>query len=245
MMYSLAPSPRGPLLILLEVDALATAQALTDDAARSPLMQYVHRFLLSLPSYAKHHQRLLCAHIFGEANVAADDASRGEFDTLHALFSQLGLAPLRVEPPTWVPRVLSALLSLQRGEDVPLPTCHTTASTAIGVFNPSMAGSPFAHDKPLWELSSPPLFAPLPPTSLASPIAPSALSAPPLPSHNISSPLPPPSPPNPPAASPPPLVPDLTPTRLPPPRCRKLFIVSSKAIPLLLLSVPPLSISAL
>ncbi|KAL3902663.1 MAG: hypothetical protein SGPRY_011974, partial [Prymnesium sp.] len=66
---------------------------------------------------------------------------------------------VRVEPPTWVPRVLSALLSLQRGEDVPLPTCHTTASTAIGVFNPSMAGSPFAHDKPLWELSSPPLRA--------------------------------------------------------------------------------------
>lgn len=237
------PLPSGALF-LLEVDALATAQALASDAARSPLMQYVHRFFMALPSYEKHHHRLLCVHIFGEANVAADAASRGDFDTLRALFSQLGLAPLRVDSPAWVPCLLVSLLSLQRGEDVPLPACHTTASTALGVFNPSMWQVPLSLTIGRSDGGSPP-----------------RLSLRPHQQRRLFRRCPPPPSRHPPSRIP---TPSFTPLHFPsthttcflllellqlpwppPPRCRTPFSTSSKATPPPLPSAPPLFSSAL
>ncbi|KAL3907471.1 MAG: hypothetical protein SGPRY_010156 [Prymnesium sp.] len=108
---------------------------LTSDAAKSELMQFIHGFLLSLPVYALHRDSLLVSHIYGEANVAADAASRGEFVTLHALFAQLGLAPLLLHPPNWLPQLLDSLLEL----------LHNSAQTEPGMSNPCMIGTPFAH----------------------------------------------------------------------------------------------------
>ena len=53
-------------LVLSEVDALATVDALTADAAASPLMQHVHLRLQALPAFVALEGRNLIVHIAGE-----------------------------------------------------------------------------------------------------------------------------------------------------------------------------------
>lgn len=86
-------------VVILEVDALATADNLSEEAAKSPAMRALHTFLLSLPEYRELAPRLLVAHIFGESNYVADRASRGKFRDIERLCQSLGMAPEQVDPP--------------------------------------------------------------------------------------------------------------------------------------------------
>lgn len=135
---SFAPFIPERALVVSEVDALATADALTRQAAKSPMMQKVHLALMELPEFkriARHH---MVSHIFGEANVMADAASRGLYDVLQQLAGQLRLRLQIVRTHACVQDMLEALLL---GVD-------ELASTSIGMHNPCMTGSPFAQAAP-------------------------------------------------------------------------------------------------
>ena len=120
-------------LVLAEVDALATALSLTDEAAQSPLMQAVFTALQSLPQFVRIRDRTVVAHCHGDANIMADAFSRGEFEVAQEICRQMGMAyELRASPPR-LRELMLKLVLLHR------------ASTAPGVSNPNMAPSPFAH----------------------------------------------------------------------------------------------------
>ena len=123
-------------LVMAEVDALATALSLTDEAARSDLMQAVFLELQQLPQFLRIRDRMIVAHCAGDANILADAFSRGEFETAREICRQMGLAyELRHHPPG-VRRLMRNLAHRHR------------ASTTPGVGNPNMAPSPFAHRAP-------------------------------------------------------------------------------------------------
>ena len=120
-------------LVLAEVDALATALSLTDEAAQSPLMQAVFTALQSLPQFVRIRDRTVVAHCHGDANIMADAFSRGEFEVAQEICRQMGMAyELRASPPR-LRELMLKLVLLHR------------ASTTPGVSNPNMAPSPFAH----------------------------------------------------------------------------------------------------
>jgi hypothetical protein len=124
-------------LVMAEVDALATALSLTEDAAQSDLMQAVFLELQQLPQFVRLRERMIVAHCAGDANILADAFSRGELETAREICRQMGMAyELRLHPPG-VRRLMRSLAQRHR------------ASTAPGVGNPNMAPSPFAHVAPL------------------------------------------------------------------------------------------------
>ena len=124
-------------LVMAEVDALATALSLTEDAAQSDLMQAVFLELQQLPQFVRLRERIIVAHCAGDANILADAFSRGELETAREICRQMGMAyELRHHPPG-VRRLMRSLAQRHR------------ASTAPGVGNPNMAPSPFAHVAPL------------------------------------------------------------------------------------------------
>jgi hypothetical protein len=127
----------APVRVVAELDALASPRVLAADAAHSPLMQLVHAATLELPGYDELASRLEVAHVYGAANPVADSWSRGYDDLARELVSQLGMVA-RVVP---YPPQLDGLLEQ-------LCVAHEAAAahdTAIGMQNPHMTGTPFAH----------------------------------------------------------------------------------------------------
>ena len=120
-------------LVLAEVDALATALSLTEEAAQSPLMQEVYSELQQLPQFLRIRDRLIVAHCHGDANIMADAFSRGELDTAKEICRQMGMSFDLQPSPLRLRSLMRRLARLHR------------ASTAPGVSNPNMAPSPFAH----------------------------------------------------------------------------------------------------
>ena len=84
--------------MLLLSDALATPYVLTR-RARSERLATIHRLLLADPSFSELAQVAECAHVFGDANVAADYASRLKTAELTQLCARLGVKMKRVQPP--------------------------------------------------------------------------------------------------------------------------------------------------
>ena len=120
-------------LVLAEVDALATALSLTEEAAQSHLMQAVYSELQRLPQFVRIRDRLIVAHCHGDSNIMADAFSRGELDTAREICRQMNMAfDLQPSPP--------GLRSLMRH----LVRLHR-AATEPGVSNPNMAPSPFSR----------------------------------------------------------------------------------------------------
>ena len=120
-------------LVMAEVDALATALSLTDEAAQSPLMQAVFAELQQLPQFQHLRERMLVAHCYGDANILADAFSRGELETAREICLHMGMAYELRPSPLGLRRLMRRLVDLHR------------ASTAPGPSNPNMAPSPFAH----------------------------------------------------------------------------------------------------
>lgn len=181
--------------VVSEVDALASADSIAAEAARSALMQRVHERLLLLPAFRKLDGRHAVGHIFGEANVLADAASRGNFDVARELAAQLGMVLQWRPHGPLLPLLMAELVALHSAAQ---PPCTALAQTALGSHNNNMTGSPFAHlpaavldtgdlepaafaytpTAPLWGTAwwhCPPLPAEAPPVAVP----------PPLPSHHI------------------------------------------------------------
>ena len=93
-------------IVLAEVDALATTDALTTESAGQPLMQFIYQELEKLPQFQRLRGRMVISHVFGDANVMADAFSRGELRTARALASQMCMAYELVGSP----KALKALM---------------------------------------------------------------------------------------------------------------------------------------
>ena len=58
-------------LVMAEVDALATALSLTEEAAQSGLMQFVFLELQQLPQFTRLRDRMIVAHCAGDAGSSS------------------------------------------------------------------------------------------------------------------------------------------------------------------------------
>ncbi|KAL1527933.1 hypothetical protein AB1Y20_009305 [Prymnesium parvum] len=111
-------------------------------SARSELMQLVHQRLLALPAFVALRRRHVIGHIFGDANIMADAASRGNYVVAKELAAQLGMAL------QWKPHgpLLAALMrDLVTLHARATPPNTALAQTTRGASNLNMVGSPIAH----------------------------------------------------------------------------------------------------
>ena len=83
----------------LYADATTTVHVLFENRARSATLQVVHELLLARPEYQALSPTLRVDHIFGEANIFADAASRNRPDVLRALALQIGSIARQIQPP--------------------------------------------------------------------------------------------------------------------------------------------------
>ena len=102
-------------LVIAEVDALATSDTLTEDAAKSELMQHAHLRLQEQTQFKRVQERQLVCHIFGDANVMADGVSRGKWEVIKALGQQLGLVISYMPAPSFVSLLLEELHQIHTG----------------------------------------------------------------------------------------------------------------------------------
>ena len=123
----------GGEVVHLLADALATVQIMVNRAAHSPTMQIIHSELLQLPEFAKLGARLSHSHVFGEVNVVADAASRGNFDLIYKLAAQLGQKAQQINVPPEALAFLERVLVAVRAE--------TLASLGFGPIPPPRAPS--------------------------------------------------------------------------------------------------------
>ena len=94
-----APTLRDAARVVLEIDALSAQLVLRAGRAHSADLQIVHEEMLKLPEFCGLRHRLVVRHTFGEANPAADAASRGKHAFLHALCARLGVRARRMALP--------------------------------------------------------------------------------------------------------------------------------------------------
>ena len=97
--------PVGAVLHL-QTDATAAYTALVRERERSDVMIYAHHRALEIPELLEALQHTNLSHIFGDANMASDLASRSEWTRLRELAGQLRLRLTRLE----VPLILQSLL---------------------------------------------------------------------------------------------------------------------------------------
>lgn len=129
-------------------DALATPYVLTRHRARSPVLAYIHRALLRDPSFSALAEVAEIAHVWGDANCAADYASRLKTEELAQLCERLGVRMVRVQPPAAAMNLYHGVLDaaeeagwrvapnagrpLEQGPEVRLPQVPSrTSSTAL------------------------------------------------------------------------------------------------------------------
>ena len=110
------PSIRHAREVVIEIDALASPIALAKDAAKADGMRAVLAEFRRLPQLIRLLDsacHLTCRHVFGEANPAADAASRGYVSELQQLCASLGVHMQRValssEALAFIDRVLARL----------------------------------------------------------------------------------------------------------------------------------------
>ena len=85
----------GPLFdgheVYLLAVALATVQILASNAAHSAVMQRIHDLILSLPEFDRLQPNVFSTHVYGRINILADAASRGTFNIISTICSQIGI----------------------------------------------------------------------------------------------------------------------------------------------------------
>ena len=100
--------------VLAEVDALATTDAVIDEAARSELMQLIFFELEQLPQWQAIRERTIIAHCQGYVNVMADAWSRGELHVARQLCRQNNMAFSQRESPQRLRTLMGLLLAAHR-----------------------------------------------------------------------------------------------------------------------------------
>ena len=96
--------------VLLMSDALCAPYVLQKHA-RSPALGNIHRRLMDNVSFNKVAERAQCVHCSGDANLAADCASRYKVELLRVLCRHLGVRMVRVEVPPAATQLLLDVVS--------------------------------------------------------------------------------------------------------------------------------------
>ena len=143
---------------LLVLDALVVP-IIVAGRASSPLMRFMHEYLVSMPEYALVADTLLVAQEYGPYNPIADAGSRGKAEELDSLMAHMGLVPNRVTVPlrahdmldeaariwgSMGERARASHLQLERAGTAAQPQLGATA-TSLGPHNIGMYGPPIAH----------------------------------------------------------------------------------------------------
>ena len=107
--------------VVLEIDALSAQLVLRAGRSHSDMLQIVHETLLQLPQFKRLRHRLVARHTYGEANPAADAASRGKHAFLTALCAKLGVREHRVEVPAAAREFVTLVCQQLEAAARPLP----------------------------------------------------------------------------------------------------------------------------
>jgi hypothetical protein len=126
----------GPLFegheIYLLADALDSVQILASNAAHSAVSQRTHDLILSLPEFSRLQPNVFSTHVYGRINVLADAASRGTFEVISSICSQLGVDAIRIDIPSRVLDFLEAARQRIRS----LKTSDATPGSSHDVVTP-------------------------------------------------------------------------------------------------------------
>jgi hypothetical protein len=129
--------------IVSEIDALTPAYVLTREHSSSELMQVCLRTLKQMPSFQRLRDQVKVGHLFGEANkMGADLPSRGRVAELADMMSH---ADVELQVRRWPPIVDRLLEELVRRHARIANRRFVRASTSMGMHNPNLLQSPFAH----------------------------------------------------------------------------------------------------
>ena len=96
------PMPSGTCKyqILIQSDSLNATMDLTEEAKKSPIMQYIHDKMLQRPEYQRLKYVLQAGHIWGEGNSITDDLSRGDLQLAIDTCTMLGVKPKELPVPS-------------------------------------------------------------------------------------------------------------------------------------------------
>ena len=96
-------------------DSLTSANITVAESAKAPAMELVHNRLRARAEYKRMELTMLIAHIYGPGNVISDAGSRGYFQRVDELCTQLGITHEWVQPHPSVAELLDDLRALARG----------------------------------------------------------------------------------------------------------------------------------
>ena len=119
-------------------DSLTSANITVAESAKAPAMELVHSRLRARAEYKRMELTMLIAHIYGPGNVISDAGSRGYFQRVDELCTQLGITHEWVPPHPSVAELLDDLRALARGAlpevlepSLPPPTAMPPAAATI------------------------------------------------------------------------------------------------------------------
>jgi ribA/ribD-fused uncharacterized protein len=94
------PSDTCKFIVLIQSDSLNAALDLTDDAKKSPIMQFIYDKMVERPEYHRLKHVIKGGHIWGEGNSITDDLSRGDLQLAIDTCTMLGVQPKRLPIPS-------------------------------------------------------------------------------------------------------------------------------------------------
>ena len=120
-------------IVVTEIDALTPSFVLSSEAAKSELMQHTLRSVATDPAFNRIRDRMTNGHLSGEANPAADMASRSKLAELHDFLSDAGVEPQQIPYPPVLDALIAELVQLeQRRRAVrSAPAIGTSASSFL------------------------------------------------------------------------------------------------------------------
>ena len=141
---------------LLVLDALVVPTVIAGKAS-SPLMRYLHEYLVAMPEYQLVADTLLVSQEYGPYNPIADAGSRGKGAALESLMEHMGLRADYIDAPPRAIELLDDAAALwrrmapgEREAHMQLELAGASSqpglgATSRGVHNISMDGRPIAH----------------------------------------------------------------------------------------------------
>ena len=127
---SLPPDPS--VRLTQGADASATATTLTRQTERSDMLALTHHALLDDPEFAQSSRRADLGQLRGDANLASDAVSRGEWGVFARLCQNLRLRPVQLTVPQSCLDILQKLLGLAKAAGKPVrPNPYVSAPTHV------------------------------------------------------------------------------------------------------------------
>ena len=130
MIYADHTGPEASLE--LGADALATVTTLVNDSERSEMLTITHHALLGSPHFRRASQNASASQLRGDANLAADAVSRGEWATFFNLCRDLRIRPTQLPVPPECRAILSRVLQAAIARGVPVrPNPYVSQPTVL------------------------------------------------------------------------------------------------------------------